>query len=93
MRTPSSSTPDWDVYARAIGTNIQRRRVSLGYSQDRVAYEANLSRYTYQKLEKGESRPGSPANPRLMPLLAIAQVLNVGLDDLLPSLAPDLTAR
>lgn len=93
MRSPSSLTPDWDAYARDIGTNIQRHRVARGYSQDRVAYEANLSRYTYQKLEKGESRPGTPANPRLMTLLAIAQVLKVDLDDLLPSPTPDLTAR
>lgn len=87
MRSPSSSTPDWDAYARDIGTNIQRHRVARGYSQDRVAYEANLSRYTYQKLEKGESRPGTPANPRLMTLLAIAQVLKVDLNDLLPESA------
>ena len=41
---------DWDAYAREIGTNIQRHRAARGFSQDRVAYEANLSRYTYQKL-------------------------------------------
>lgn len=93
MRSASSSSPEWDAYARAIGTNIQRQRVARGYSQDRVAYEANLSRYTYQKLEKGESRPGTPANPRLMTLLAIAQVLKVDLGDLLPASAPDLSAR
>lgn len=92
MRGASSSVRGWDEYARAIGTNIQRQRVARGYSQDRVAYEANLSRYTYQKLEKGESRPGTPSNPRLMALLAIAQVLRVELDDLLPDSAPDLSA-
>lgn len=93
MRSASSSSPEWDAYARAIGTNIQRQRVARGYSQDRVAYEANLSRYTYQKLEKGELRPGTPANPRLMTILAIAQVLSVDLGDLLPASAPDLSAR
>lgn len=84
---------DWDTFAREIGTKIQRCRVDRGFSQDRVAYEANLSRYTYQKLEKGESRPGTPANPRLMTLLAISQVLGVHLEDLLPADVPDLTAR
>lgn len=93
MPSPSPSSLSWDAYAREVGTNIQRHRAARGYSQDRVAYEANLSRYTYQKLEKGESRPGTPANPRLMTLLAIAQVLEVELDDLLPPRAPDLTAR
>lgn len=86
-------TPTWESYARDIGSNLHRRRVERGYSQERVAYEARLSRYTYQKLEKGESRPGDPANPRLQTLLAIAQVLEVALTDLLPDVAPDLTAR
>lgn len=89
----SPSHSEWTAYARELGTNIQRHRIARGFSQDRVAYEANLSRYTYQKLEKGESRPDSPANPRLMTLLAIAQVLEVELTMLLPSRTPDLTAR
>lgn len=89
MRSPAT----WESYAQGIGSKIQRRRVERGYSQERVAYEARLSRYTYQKLEKGESRPGDPANPRLQTLLAIAQVLEVELTDLLPEAAPDLTAR
>lgn len=93
MPDPTTSSYDWEGYAREIGTNMQRVRAARGYSQDRVAYEANLSRYTYQKLEKGESRPGTPANPRLMTLLAIAQVLTVQLDDLLPRATPDLKAR
>ncbi|MFL0564620.1 helix-turn-helix domain-containing protein [Microbacterium sp. 179-I 1D1 NHS] len=93
MRSGSSSRPEWDAYARAIGTNIQRQRVARGYSQDRVAYEANLSRYTYQKLEKGESRPGTPANPSVRTLLAVAQVLGVGLAEILPGDAPDLSVR
>lgn len=93
MSVSNPSARDWDTFAREIGTNIQRWRAARGFSQDRVAYEANLSRYTYQKLEKGESRPGTPANPRLMTLLAISQVLDVRLDQLLPSTVPDLTAR
>jgi len=93
VRSASSSNPEWDAYARAIGTNIQRQRVARGYSQDRVAYEANLSRYTYQKLEKGESRPGTSANPTVRTLLAVAQVLGVGLAEILPGDAPDLSVR
>ncbi|CDJ99535.1 DNA-binding helix-turn-helix protein [Microbacterium sp. C448] len=93
MRSVPSSNSDWSAYVREIGTNIQRHRVARGYSQDRVAYEANLSRYTFQKLEKGESRPDSAANPRLMTLLAIAQVLDIELSELLPPRTPDLTLR
>ena len=93
MRRDSSSNSDWSAYVREIGTNIQRQRLARGYCQDRVAYEANLSRYTFQKLEKGESRPDSAANPRLMTLLAVAQVLDVELTVLLPQHAPDIRAR
>ena len=92
---PSRATPPdaWDLYARELGQNVQRERARIGYSQDRVAYEAGLSRYTYQKLEKGESKPGTPANPTVKTLLAVAQVLDVQITDLLPSATPDLTIR
>ncbi|MEV8252152.1 helix-turn-helix transcriptional regulator [Microbacterium sp. NPDC076768] len=45
----------------------------------------------HQKLEKGESRPGTPANPTVKTLLAVAQVLGVTITDLLPTETPDLT--
>lgn len=66
---------------------------SANLSQDAVAYRAGLSRYTYQKFEKGESRPGQPANPSVRSLLAIAQALGTDLESLLPELVPDLTSR
>lgn len=93
MPPRASSSEAWDRYARELGQNIQRERARVGYSQDRVAYESGLSRYTYQKLEKGESRPGTPANPTVKTLLAVAQVLGVDLTDLLPARTPDLTLR
>lgn len=93
MPPRASSSEAWDRYARELGQNIQRERARVGYSQDRVAYESRLSRYTYQKLEKGESRPGTPANPTVKTLLAVAQVLGVDLTDLLPARTPDLTLR
>ncbi|CAN5159428.1 hypothetical protein BH09ACT5_BH09ACT5_08960 [soil metagenome] len=52
---------------------------------------AGISGYTYQKFEKGESKPGTPMNPRLFTLLSLAQVLEVGLNDLVPADWPDLT--
>ncbi|WP_194396704.1 helix-turn-helix domain-containing protein [Microbacterium atlanticum] len=93
MPSPANLPDAWDRYARELGQNIQRERARVRYSQDRVAYESGLSRYTYQKLEKGESRPGTPANPTVKTLLAVAQVLGVDLTDLLPARAPDLTLR
>jgi transcriptional regulator with XRE-family HTH domain len=44
---------------------------------------AGISAYTYQKFEKGESRPGTPANPRLFTLLALAEALDVPVESLL----------
>ena len=94
MVTRNADPPaTWDQYARELGHRLQRRRAEVGLSQDVVAYRANLSRYTYQKFEKGESRPGSPANPSVRSLLAIAQALDVDVISLLPDWAPDLTSR
>lgn len=93
MRTSPPSASTWDAYAREIGHRLQRLRLRTGLSQDAVAYRANLSRYTYQKFEKGESRPGTPANPSVRSLLAIAQALDAQLDDVLPDWTPDLTSH
>lgn len=88
-----SSTPEWDAYARDLGTRIHRLRIEKGLSQERLAYTAGVTRYTYQKLEKGESSPGSGANPTLRTLMAVAQQLDVTLDELLPEPWPDLQSR
>lgn len=53
----------WAAYARTLGTSIQRARLERGLSQEQVAYAAGLSRYTFQKFEKGESMPDTPARP------------------------------
>ncbi|WP_409048508.1 helix-turn-helix domain-containing protein [Microbacterium sp. HA-8] len=83
---------EWAEFARTLGTNIQRARVARGLSQEQLAYAAGLSRYTFQKFEKGESMPGTPANPSLRNVMAIAQVLDVTLDELAPLPWPDLRA-
>jgi Predicted transcriptional regulators len=80
----------WDRCARELGTSIQRRRTQLGLSQENVAYAAGISRYTFQKLEKGESQPGVPSNPSLRNVMAVAQVLGTSLDSLLPEDWPEL---
>ncbi len=85
-------TGDWDAFASALGTRIQRARVERGLTQEEVAYAAGLSRYNFQKFEKGESMPGTPANPSLRNIMAIAQVLEIPLERLLPELWPDLRA-
>lgn len=87
-KTPTEQ--DWSSFVKELGLRMQRLRIQRDMSQERVAYEAGLSRYTYQKFEKGESMPGSPANPSLRNIMAIAQVFEVSLEDLLPSPHPDL---
>ncbi len=83
---------DWNRYAVEFGHSLKRLRNARGLSQEQLAYAAGLSRYTYQKFEKGESMPGAPANPSLRNVMALAQVLQVPLDDLLPTPWPDLRA-
>lgn len=57
------------------------------------AEHAGLSRFRYQRYEKGEGRPGEPANPHLRTLVAIAQALDTTVDAIVPHDLPDLTAR
>lgn len=86
-------TEGWRAYAAAIGVNLQMARHARGLSQEDVAYRARLTRYTYQKYEKGESRPGEPMNPTIRTLLALSLVLGVAVDELLPDEDPDLQLR
>lgn len=79
-----SAEESWTSYARELGTALARVRARRGLSQEHVAHAAGLSTFTYRKLEKGESNPGTPANPRLRNLAALAEVLGVPLASLLP---------
>ncbi len=92
---PVTNRPDspatWDLYAREMGHRLVRARQVRGLSQARVAHAAGISTYTYQKYDKGESRPGTPANPRLVTLIALCQVLGLAVEDLLPPNPPDVT--
>jgi DNA-binding XRE family transcriptional regulator len=79
---------DWNAYARALGANLHRAREAAGLTQERVAHAAGISTFTYQKLEKGESNPGTPANPRLQTLVSLAEVLGITPAELLPASSP-----
>ena len=82
--------PTWEEFGREIGVRLQRAREARGLSQERTAHLAGIASYTYQKFEKGESRPGSPLNPRLATLVALCQVLDLRLEDLVPDPAPSV---
>lgn len=80
----------WDEFARELGHNLYRARMAKGLSQEKVAHLAGIAGFTYQKFEKGESRPGTPMNPRLMTLVSLSQVLEVPIERLLPPQIPVL---
>jgi transcriptional regulator with XRE-family HTH domain len=80
--------PSWEEFGRDIGVRLQRAREKRGLSQERTAHLAGIASYTYQKLEKGESRPGSPLNPRLSTLVSLCEVLELSLTDLVPEVTP-----
>ena len=92
-RRTGSEDSAWSNYAGQLATNLRRLRAEAGLSQEDVAYRSGLTRYTYQKYEKGESKPGTPANPTIRTLLAMSQALGVSLMDILPAKIPDLRLR
>jgi transcriptional regulator with XRE-family HTH domain len=75
----------WSSYVAELGVTLARARARRGLSQDKVAAAAGISPFTYRKLEKGVSNPGTPANPRLRTLVCLAEVLEVPLAQLLPA--------
>lgn len=88
----SRSDEIWVEYCRALGANLSEARATAGLSQEHVARAAGLATFTYQKLEKGESNPGDPANPRLQTLVSLALVLDLDMTDLLPPMPRTLAS-
>lgn len=80
----------WARYTLELGIRLHQLRVARGLSQERLAGAADITTFTYRKLEKGQSNPGTSANPRLRTLAALASALEVELRDLLPEHAPDM---
>lgn len=90
MTKQSPHDDQWLLFVRELGLRLQRLRIRQHMSQESVASAAGLSRYTYQKFEKGESMPGTPANPSLRNMMALAEVFGVTLDELVPMPWPEL---
>jgi transcriptional regulator with XRE-family HTH domain len=80
----------WERYVRDLGTRLSQARIAKGLTQERLAVAAGITSFTYRKLEKGESNPGTSANPRLKTLVALAEVLDVDLAELLPRKKPGI---
>lgn len=90
MAKNAISDEAWRRYSEELSQILQRARVERGLTQEHVAYTAGITRTTYQRFEKNENRPGSPSNPGLRSLVAIAAALEMELVDLLPNWKPDL---
>lgn len=86
----SEDLDPWMQYSLDLGRNLQNARVRAGLTQERVAMAAGISTFTYQKMENGESNPGTPANPRLQTLISLSVVLHQDLCTLLPKLSRDV---
>lgn len=81
----------WQDYVERLGARLHRSRIAEGLSQETVAYRAGITRFTYQSYEKGKSQSGAPANPSLRTVVALAQVLRIPVQDVLPSDPPVIT--
>ncbi len=82
---PVIKAEDWLEFAHQIGLKIQQARHKAGFTQDRAAAEAGISRSSYAMLELGRSRDsGTPSNPSIRTLLQIARALRADVRDLLP---------
>ena len=69
-------------YSSELSRRMRMLRFKSGYTQEEVAQRAGISTYTYQKFEKGESRPGHPMNPTLSTLIALSDVFDIDVRDL-----------
>lgn len=81
--TSEPSTQHYTQYARRLAFRLRNLRIQSGLTQTQVAQRAHISAYTYRKFERGESRPGTPMNPKLSTLISLAAVFGVRLGDLL----------
>lgn len=88
-----SDVEEWALYVKRVGLILQKARLAKGYSQERVAYDAGLSKVQYQRLENGGFAGDPPSNPTIRTLMAVCQILGVRPDDVLPEPWPDLHAR
>lgn len=74
--------------AAALGERLRQLRLEHDMSQEALALAAGLNRNHYQTIESGERIKGTPSNPTVSTLYAIAGVYGISLTDLLGDLFP-----
>lgn len=72
-----------EEFGSLFGKRLQELRWECDMSQEHAARAAGISSNSYYLLEKGESRPGTPANPHLKTLIGLANAFSVSLIGLL----------
>lgn len=93
MATGPATTPAWATFAEALGHNLRRARHAKHLTQENMAEHAGISLYAYQQYERGRvTTDGAATNPRLATVLAICEVLDTTIEELLPDV-PQLTAH
>lgn len=83
MEHEKDNLPDFGDYSQRLSYRLRDLRRERGLSQEAVAHRAGIALYTYQKFEKGESKPGTPMNPTYHTLLALAWVFELPVAELL----------
>ncbi|TQJ31881.1 helix-turn-helix protein [Microbacterium sp. SLBN-146] len=90
--SPATDSAAWADFSSALGRRLQEARHDLNLTQEQVASASGISTFTYQKLENGESNPGTPANPRLHTIASLAKVLKIDIGDLVSPPPDEATA-
>lgn len=81
---PPEQPRTWAEYARELGLELQRRRLSIDLSQEDLAHRAGMTRTHYQQIERGQWKPGQPANPSLRVVVRLCQALGLAPSEVLP---------
>ena len=94
MKSTKEYSPAEITLARTLARMLRTRRKELKLSQEQVALAANIDRNTYQLMESGLSdrATNSLLNPHLFTLMAIAQVLELSLADVMAKAQADYRA-
>lgn len=66
-------------FAKELGLNIARLRTDRGWSQERLANEAEIRQDTLSRLERGETEP------KITTIASICGALHCGYYDILPT--------
>lgn len=71
---------DREIYLKSFSRNLRALRIAKGYTQERLAHEADISYKYFQELEGGKKCPS------LIVVIRLCKALDVNLDEVLKRL-------